>query len=76
MVALNDAQLQYKMSLVKDGVAAPAFLRKEGEYADAPRPDLTLLDLNLPRKNGHEVLAAIKAERNLKRIPTGGSVSL
>jgi len=46
-----------------------AFLRREGPYADAPRPDLILLDLNLPKKDGREALAEIKADENLKRIP-------
>ena len=52
-----------------DGVEALAFLRREGKYAQATRPDLILLDLNLPRKGGREVLAEIKADDRLKRIP-------
>ena len=52
-----------------DGVEALAFLRREGPYADSPRPDLILLDLNLPKKSGREVLAEIKADPDLKRIP-------
>jgi len=57
------------MSVVGDGVEALAFLRREGKYADAPRPDLILLDLNLPKKDGHEVLAEIKTDEKLRRIP-------
>jgi CheY-like chemotaxis protein len=54
---------------VADGVEALAFLRQEGQYAEAPRPGLILLDLNLPRKDGREVLAQIKNDERLKRIP-------
>lgn len=57
------------LSVVNDGSKALAFLRKEGGFADAPRPDLILLDLNLPRKDGREVLATIKRDDNLRRIP-------
>ncbi|MGO9377344.1 MAG: response regulator [Dissulfurispiraceae bacterium] len=66
---LKDAKVRNNMSMVNDGVAALAFLRREGDYADAPRPDLILLDLNLPKKDGREVLAEIKADPNLRRIP-------
>ena len=55
--------------MVRDGVDALAFLRQEGPFADAPRPDLILLDLNLPRKNGRDVLAEIDEEEDLKQIP-------
>jgi CheY-like chemotaxis protein len=66
---LKDARVRNHMSMVKDGVAAMAFLRREGEYADAPHPDLILLDLNLPKKDGREVLAEIKTDPILRRIP-------
>lgn len=57
------------LSVVSDGEAAMAFLRREGEFASAPRPDLILLDLNLPTKAGHEVLAEVKSDTDLQRIP-------
>ena len=58
-----------RLSVVGDGVEALKFLRREGKYTDAPRPDLILLDLNLPKKDGREVLADIKADESLRRIP-------
>lgn len=67
--ALNEGKLRNHLNIVGDGVEALAFLRREGKYASAPRPDLVLLDLNLPRKDGREVLAEIKADPILKRIP-------
>jgi len=67
--ALEDAKVRNHLSVVADGVEALAFLRREGRYADAPRPDLILLDLNLPKKDGREVLAEIKADPALRRIP-------
>jgi CheY-like chemotaxis protein len=66
---LKESKILNKMYVVEDGVEAMAFLRREGKYADAPRPDLILLDLNLPRKDGHEVLADVKSDDDLKRIP-------
>ncbi len=58
-----------KMHVVNNGIAAMDFLHKKGEYKNAPRPDLVLLDLNLPRKDGREVLVEIKEDENLKSIP-------
>jgi CheY-like chemotaxis protein len=67
--AFEHNKLANDLRVVEDGVEAIAYLRKEGEYADAPTPDLILLDLNLPRKDGREVLAEIKADCDLRRIP-------
>ena len=67
--ALKEAKVRNRMSVVVDGVEAMAFLRREGRYADAPRPQLILLDLNLPKKDGREVLHEIKSDEDLKRIP-------
>jgi two-component system response regulator len=67
--ALKDSKLQNNLSLARDGVEALAFLRREGKYADAPHPDIILLDLNLPKKDGREVLEEIKQDAILKRIP-------
>jgi two-component system, chemotaxis family, response regulator Rcp1 len=66
---LKEGRILNKVYLVVDGVEAMAFLRKEGAYADAPSPHLILLDLNLPRKDGREVLAEIKSDECLKKIP-------
>ena len=67
--ALRDGTVQNNLSVVDDGVEALAFLRREGAYQESPRPDLILLDLNLPRKDGRQVLAEIKADPDLKMIP-------
>ena len=67
--ALDDGKVHNNMRVVKDGVEALAYLRREGKYANVPRPDLILLDLNLPKKDGREVLAEIKGDKVLKRIP-------
>ncbi|MFC0546165.1 response regulator [Kutzneria chonburiensis] len=67
--AFEHHKLRNKLHVVADGVAALSFLRREGEHADAPRPGLVLLDLNLPRKDGREVLAEIKSDESLRSIP-------
>jgi CheY-like chemotaxis protein len=67
--ALKEGKLRNNMHVVGDGEKAMAYLRREAGYEDAVRPDLVLLDLNLPRKDGREVLADIKADDDLKRIP-------
>jgi two-component system, chemotaxis family, response regulator Rcp1 len=67
--AMRDSKIRNTLHHVTDGEEAMAFLRKEGKYAKAPRPDLVLLDLNLPKKDGRQVLAEIKNDDGLKRIP-------
>ena len=67
--ALAEANVLNHLSVAEDGVEALAFLHREGRYAAAPRPDLILLDLNLPRKDGREVLLEVKYDPDLRRIP-------
>ena len=67
--AFEEGQICNDLHVVTDGVAALEFLRQEGEYADAPCPDIVLLDLNLPRKNGDEVLAVIREDPDLESLP-------
>jgi two-component system, chemotaxis family, response regulator Rcp1 len=67
--ALRDGKVHNNLSVVSDGVEALEFLHQEGQFADAPRPGLILLDLNLPRKDGRQVLAEIKSDPALSRIP-------
>ncbi|MDO8567633.1 MAG: response regulator [Dehalococcoidales bacterium] len=67
--ALKESKVRNNMFVVEDGVEAMEFLRQKGKYAKAPRPDLILLDLNLPRKSGREVLAEVKADNSLRQIP-------
>jgi CheY-like chemotaxis protein len=66
---LTEGKVLHHMSVATDGVEALAFLRRKGPYTHAPRPDLVLLDLNLPKKDGREVLAEIKQDPALRRIP-------
>lgn len=67
--AFKDCKMHNKLHVVNDGMEAMAFLYKQDKYSDAPHPDLILLDLNLPKKDGHEVLAEIKKDPALKDIP-------
>jgi two-component system, chemotaxis family, response regulator Rcp1 len=67
--ALHEAKVRNRLWVVEDGVEALEFLRQQGRYAGSPRPDLILLDLNLPRKDGRQVLKEIKDDELLKRIP-------
>ncbi|MGZ7067381.1 MAG: response regulator [Methanobacterium sp.] len=65
----EDAKIRNNLHVTEDGEEAMLFLHKEGEFSDAPRPDMILLDLNLPKKDGREVLKEIKMDDDLKRIP-------
>ena len=67
--ALKESKIRNQLFVVEDGVEAMEFLHQQGKYASAPRPDLILLDLNLPRKSGRDVLAEVKTDEDLKRIP-------
>jgi CheY-like chemotaxis protein len=67
--ALKEGKIRNNLHVARDGVEALAFLRRQGEHAGAPRPDLILLDLNLPRKDGREVLTEIKEDASLRQIP-------
>ncbi len=67
--ALKEAKVKNELHVVNDGVEAMTFLRKEGKYKNAATPDMILLDLNLPKKSGHEVLNEIKTDESLKKIP-------
>jgi len=69
MEALLEAKVHNSVTVIEDGEEAMAYLRRRGRHADAPRPDIILLDLNLPKKDGREVLAEVKADPDLKRIP-------
>ncbi|MHC9544471.1 MAG: response regulator [Vulcanimicrobiota bacterium] len=67
--ALKEGQVLNTLHTVKDGIEAMSFLRREGSYKDMPCPDMIFLDLNLPRKDGREVLKEIKSDETLRRIP-------
>ena len=67
--SLKGTHLNYRLNVAEDGVEAMAYLRREDRFADSSRPDVILLDLKLPRKDGHEVLREIKDDQTLKRIP-------
>lgn len=67
--ALKESKVSNRLNVVEDGVEALAYLRRQGDYSDRQRPDVVFLDLNLPRKSGHEVLAEIKEDESLRQIP-------
>ena len=67
--ALKDSKILNNVYVAEDGVEAMAFLNRQGQYAKSPRPDLVLLDLNLPKKDGRQVLSEIKSDAALRRIP-------
>jgi CheY-like chemotaxis protein len=67
--ALDEGKVLNRLHVAADGVEAIEYLRREGPHADAPRPDLILLDLNLPRRDGRQVLAEVKGDEDLRRIP-------
>jgi len=67
--ALEEGKVLNRLHVAADGVEAIEYLRREGEHAEAPRPDLILLDLNLPRRDGRQVLAEVKGDEDLRRIP-------
>ena len=67
--SLKESKIRNTLNWVQDGVEAMAFLRRHGKYATAPRPDLILLDLNMPKMDGRKVLAEVKSDSDLKRIP-------
>jgi len=68
-VALREAEIESHLHVAEDGLKAISFLRREGDFVDAPRPELILLDLNLPGKDGRQLLSEIKADETLRRIP-------
>jgi two-component system, chemotaxis family, response regulator Rcp1 len=69
MEALKDSKLKNNLYIAEDGIEAMDFLNRKGKYSQMPRPDLILLDLNLPKKDGREVLAEVKSNDDFKRIP-------
>lgn len=69
LIALRDAAIESRVHVIGDGEEALAFLKRQGKYASAPRPSLVLLDLHLPKLDGHQLLAAIKCDIELRRIP-------